>query len=196
MAKRAHIESPKSFCIHCSLEIAPRAKVCPHCHHFQSKIWDWLTPQTTISSVLVILAFWQAFEASESRQIAEQYSIEAENTLSIADAAMRTRVGLRSGLDELYRLKSTADNDKVRDLATSIFNRISADYESEALQHIKPRFVDTSDWPRLISAINNSPDLTEVTEAFINLRYSTNQSFRVFDFGAVEEWNKRNLNIK
>lgn len=135
--------------------------------------------------------------------------VKIENDLNelskISDAAMRMRVGLRSGLIDLNNLKSTLKNDYLRKRAKTICENICSDYDRINEKGYKEVYPDTlkpaeikevpygfdvikADIPNLIKIIRTEDDLNFVAAAFIILRRKTGIQFRMFDIQQVNKW--------
>jgi hypothetical protein len=121
------------------------------------------------------------------------------------DAAMKVRMGFRSGLKTLASLKRASTSEAVRQRTKALYESVAADYDSvvrkeyqesslknalEALELFdlgelrkQPTLI-----PGLIKVIRTDEDLKRVAFAFLALSEATGQKFRVFDIDSIDQW--------
>lgn len=128
----------------------------------------------------------------------------------IADAGMKMRIGIRSGLDELIELQKNSKNENVRLRAKVMLESIAFDYEracKEILNEEKESKEPISFYQKmsqnefkegsntitgLIKVIHTENDLTMLGMSFLGLRDLTGYPFKMFDIVEVDNWCKMN----
>ena len=124
---------------------------------------------------------------------------------AIADNAMKMRIGLRAGLEQLQNMQTESSSEKIRQRSKVFFESIAADYEA-VLKEYRPEggfknpkearlFAGLPDTisnsvlnGKLVQIILTDHNLTQVGQAFLFLRECTGVRFKMFDVKAVEQW--------
>ena len=206
---------PKRSCRYCHEEINIMASVCPHCNHYQTAVRNWIPTTSIISFLLLALTAWQAYNAYESNQAANEALRKLRYTVLISDAASRMRIGMKEGLNELRSFDSSAYDEDLRSLSRSLLSKITADYDSvhsklkfkdfymfkrtwyesslikpslSELITLKPKVSDSLIISMLLKDIEDNHDLNLVARATIMLRYLTNIPFKMFDYDFIKRW--------
>ena len=109
----------------------------------------------------------------------------------VAYASVTARFGQRRGLDKLLNYSKTSSSNTVRQTASEIVDKISAEQE-KFFEDVSVEDRTRASTKYLISQINNSDDLGEITILTINLRKKTGHHFKLFDFEEIEKWCKAN----
>ena len=124
---------------------------------------------------------------------------------TVADNAMKMRIGLRAGLEQLLKMQFESSSEKQRERARNFFESIAVDFDTvysnsfSQAQLKDPKAArsfaqapDTLSVPRtigsLVRIIRTDRDLSQVATAFLYLRGLTGIQFRMFDIKAVEVW--------
>lgn len=123
----------------------------------------------------------------------------------VSDAAMRMRVGIRDGLDELIDLQKTSTDSNIKERAKILLNRIASDYEISAkriLNEFGGSAIFLTDFnvskdknniiPDLIKVIHSDESLDQIALAIIILREKTGEQFRMFDIEEIDTWFQNN----
>ncbi len=121
-----------------------------------------------------------------------------------ANAAMRMRLGLRSGLTELIERSKTAPAPLIRQNAAELLTSIALDYDQvikAELARVAPNTPAglVQMWvPKakgiagVVDFLRTEGDLNRVAYAFAALRELTGDKFRMFDLDGVDNWCKQN----
>lgn len=152
---------------------------------------------------------------SKLKDAIDTTTIKIENDLTelsnIYDAAMKMRMGLRSGLTDLNNLIKTSENIYLKNSAVAIYKSICNDYDSVQTKSFNKLYPDSTkfnklkklslgfevikvDIPNLIKMIKTGENLNDVAFSFIILRKKTNKQFRMFDIQQIDYWWSENKN--
>ena len=140
----------------------------------------------------------------------EKYIENIQNILDIGDAAMRMRLGLRSGLNDLaYFMNRNADAN-LSLIAKNYYLQIKNDYNRNSIDNFNRKYPNPAnivqpellgmyehdtDVRRLIKVLeNNDSLLNQIADAFVGLRHKTGENFEMFDFEKVNKWWENNKN--
>ena len=150
----------------------------------------------------------QELGASMDRAI-QDVQRDLDSLGEVSDAASSARVGHRSGLDRLMKIRATATQPKVGELAGRLIARIAADYGTsmkdaisemgakDAIDLLRMRTTARfGDGPEVVCAlikeVETGDDLNNVALEFISLEERTGHQLRIFDFEALNAWSRRN----
>lgn len=150
------------------------------------------------------------------RQVSKEVNIVMDNLQDditslglITDAAMRMRIGLRDGLDELIKIQKTSTDSNIKERAKLLLKSIADDYDRIGkeifkemggsvnvigdLKESKDEFKDENNIiPDLMKVIHSKRPLEDIALAIIVLREKTGEQFNMFDIENIERWYKKN----
>lgn len=127
------------------------------------------------------------------------------NLGNISDAALRMRIGLKSGLIDLQKAINTYEDDYLRNMANNLYADICEDYDRINTQFLKRDYPDSleiiesnnidfnfqtmnTEISNLIEIINNNEWLNQISVAFVTLRVKTGIHFEMFNIDQVNDW--------
>lgn len=134
---------------------------------------------------------------------------QLDESIKISDAAIKMRIGHRSGLNALneYSQKSKFLNN--RSLAIELKNRIIADYynmqhadqtkevpnEKELIHELKHMKIENDSLItlNLIKHINEGTDLNSISRAIYILNLRENTNFKPFEYNLINDWSNSKM---
>lgn len=144
----------------------------------------------------------------EIERITPRIQADLSDVGSISDMGSKMRIGLRSGFEDLVKIRLSGKTNIERQFSAGILSRITDDYDSVSSKNLKimygdnivlnakglleiPANVDDKTYiKKLISIVETNTDLNVVSIAFIVLRKITNTKINMFDFNAISNLKK------